>query len=333
MRTRTITTLDDFVGVPEEELHNCLAAFARAIREAKAARTLLARGGDDAPSLVTFVWKPRPPSDIPSGGRAEPETPIAELDFNYETRAALLEARILCLEDFSELSRSDFWKMPGVGRGTIARVQDWLLQIALDFKAEQDPRRAAVERAGALRRLPAESRHSVNDDANIAELGLRTRTLTRVLKRGLANIGALRDMTLRDYVVHFGTSEAREIIDALDSAGLPLRCTPTLLDLWRAGLRGKNELPVPSDAGTPIDELQPWIGVAALRLKENGFRTLGAVSKQLKEGKSIRFRGIGPHTEREVVDFFRGLSQDVDNITFPFGPGADAKKGRGRANS
>ncbi|HEV2595031.1 MAG TPA: hypothetical protein VGU01_07520, partial [Sphingomicrobium sp.] len=222
-------------------------------------------------------------------------------------------------------SRTDFWKMPGVGRVTIARVQDWLLQIGLDFKAEQDPRRAAIERAGALRRLPAESRHAVNDDANIAELGLRTRTLTRVLKRGLASIGGLRDMTLRDYVVHFGTSEAREIIGALDRARLPLRCAPTPLDLWRAGLRGKSELPVPSDAGTPIDELQPWIGAAALRLKESGFPTLGAVSKQLTEGKSIRFRGIGAHTEREVVDFFRRISPDSDSVAVPVTPETGAK--------
>lgn len=312
MKSRTIKTLDDFVAVPEEELHACLLGFARAIREAKAAGAVIARdgGGPTGPLLPMFAWSPRASARSSAGvPNVEPETPIADLGFNYLTRAALLDERVLCLEDFSELSLSDFQKMPGVGRAAVARVLDCLSRIGLGFKAEENPTRAAIERSAALRGQPIDDRRStVDDNAHIAELGLRTRTLTRALGKGFSTIGALRNLTPREYAVKFGSSEAREIIDALNRADLPLRCAPSPLDLWREGLLSTTDLTRPSDDATPIEHLQPWIGGAARRLKESGIDTIGAVRQRIREGAGLRVRGVGEQTQREVIEFFRSLA-------------------------
>lgn len=211
----TIRTLRDFLDIPQEQLATCLRAFRSAIESHKLS-------GAPAPGAAavfdTFVWTPPATPRLRAAAAQSPDVTLAELGVRPLARVRLRSIHIYTLGDCAEATAEELLRLPDVGSHTVARIQEHLASVGLAFKrsaGEPAPAAVAPEPAtGAAR--------SLRDESPIADLGIKRRTITRLLRRDVDTVGKLRRQSMRRLWSILGMESIRDVVAALRHAGLDL---------------------------------------------------------------------------------------------------------------
>jgi hypothetical protein len=303
-RVHRISQLADFLEIPDDELAGCLRAFKAWIREQKDLRANASRGGGvtRVTSAAEFVWKPVERAPV-SQAALSPQTDIRELGLRPAALYRFLELNIFALEDFSAISEADLY-LPKVGAATITSIREKLLAVGLDFLPPANAVRRALQRSKVIR-SGAAATPILDDSCGVAELGLKTYALKRLLSKGVESIGQLRAMTAWDFFVIFGNQGCKEVYGSLRRNGLDLASTPSTLELWRHGLLDSKEIQRPGEIESVL-ALQPWLGQLPHQFKRAGIDTVGALRAAAEKGQPVR--GVGEYSWRRVRDFFGGRS-------------------------
>jgi hypothetical protein len=305
-RITAIRTLDDFLNVPEAELVNCLRTFRDWIEQRKALRSEAVRMGLSPASVLIgdFTWKSRP--DASAGRPAKPysaETDVRELGLRPSAMHRFRELNLYALEDFTQVSADQLVGVPDVGRATVAQLQEYLHAIGLDFKPTASPYRAASTQAKVARSLTAEQRRAiVNDNSSIGALALESFTINRCLEKGFDTVSKLRQLNLWDLRRDFGQKSICDIVEALDSVGLPLLSNPSQLEKWRFGALRRESLKRPDDEAD-VKELQPWLGNLPDHFAKAGIDTVGRL-RAVAQGGGTSVRGLGRYSWERVFAYF-----------------------------
>ncbi|WP_342616565.1 hypothetical protein [Rhodoferax sp. GW822-FHT02A01] len=299
-----ISTIQDFLSVPSEDLGACLKAFQAHIEKVKLEMTDARHlGASQVTAMRCFTWQRR--STDRSTERpvvVTGSTALRDLGVKPAAVFRLRELNIYCLEDCSEVSQDELMATPDIGHKTVLSIRESLNAIGMDFKEHPNPRRAANNRARLLRNVPLSERgKSINATSEIAQLGLTTSTFSRFSRSNINTVGQLLDLRVSDLSSMFGSSGLREITQTLDALGLTLKANPSMLEQWRYGLRTKEDMPLPSDRA-PITELRPWIGSSADAYKRHGLDTVEDL-KHFFTDRNERVRGVGAYTLRRTIDF------------------------------
>lgn len=317
-----IRTLKDFVAVPADELYACLRAFRASIERIKAASTIAVSNGvsTDCIQFDEFIWESRC-SKKDSTVAVHKTTPVEELPLRPSTKRQLQAKNIYCLEDLSEISVHELWRMPDVGRTTIEDLREILYGIGMTFKPNPNPMGALYEQSKVARKIKIEQRaQSLTDASHISDLGLAQATLWRAMKHGHETVGSLRGLSVQEYAIKFGRSQAKEIINLLKMLGRPIHGMPTPLDLWRHGLLKKNEISEKYGEDSPIANLAPWIGWnVTAALERHGAATIGDAVSLVRAGNLTKVKGIGASSAQKIATVLkqRGFLQgDQTGLSF-----------------
>lgn len=182
-----------------------------------------------------------------------------------------------------------------------------LASIGLDFLPDPDKDERYREQSRAVLALPSDARalalRNLQDSAPVSSLGLRSATLDRALGHGHESVGQLRRLSLAMLCELYGRREAREIYDALMLADRPFSASAPAIGLWRHGLIETEDLPVPTAATTPIEELRPWLGESVNALGRCGIHTLGALRAAASRRSQPAFKEIGRLSIERVSSF------------------------------
>ncbi|MFK4706024.1 DNA-directed RNA polymerase alpha subunit [Roseateles asaccharophilus] len=308
---KVIRTVADLAALSDVELQQCLLGLCAAIQARRRAHAnAVAAGGLPADAQLDFdeyVWKPAEKRRNDWDQDFERTTAIADLPIRRRAVHQLIELRILAVEDLSAISERELLAVKDMASTTVTRLRELLHSLGLDFAEHPDPATAEYARNAALRRLPEEqlraSRAGLTDDAPVSRLGLRNSTLERTKRAGLQTLGELREASLRDLTVRLGRQELREVVVALQETGAGLRCNPTPLELWRAGVLELGDLEQPADESASVLDLQPWVGAVAESLHAAGIRTLGELRSAAAAGQLRTLRGVGAHSEDRLLQF------------------------------
>lgn len=302
MPPRLIRSLDDFLQVPESELPNCLAALHRAIEAHKKLRDCAQQRGVAAP-FTEFEWRPKEPRQ-PVAREITATAAVQDLGLKAAAVFHFREMNLYALEDFSEVTALDLRRVPDVGDSTVAQIRELLAIVGLRFREPTDPYYARLQRGKLARVMPApERKKNICDAADIADLGLKSRTLARCVDKGILTVGHLRVMTLRDLYVAFGRQSIVDLLECLDSVGLELESRPTQTEKWRWHAIPREALKRPQE-DAPTEDLQPWIGAGVAQdLTRAGLRTVGDVA-QLATAGGLRMRGVGQGAWDKIFDYF-----------------------------
>ena len=302
-----IESLADLARVPTSQLSRCLKALGQDLSRKRAQHLdgVSARLLPDKPfTYPGFTWNPplSPRHAEPIG--LKPETPIRHLPVRPSARIRLEDLNVYCLEDLSAISEGEVARERDIGQTTVDKLRGWLHQIGLAFLPHPNPVRQRHFRSRVLRSLPpealAEARDGLPDDAELAQLGLRSRTLSRATLKGYDFVGQLRNLRPRDLAIEFGKMEARELFQALKATGVSLKSDPSSLELWRCGLVDRENIERPTAAATPIQELEPWLGAAVNNLHDHGARTLGEAQTLARADSLAQVHGIGASRARHL---------------------------------
>lgn len=313
----------DLAALSDVELQHCLVGLRAAIQARRHAHADAIAAGSIAPDAPldfhAFVWKPVEKRRVDWDQRVERTTSIADLPIRRRAVHQLQQLRVLALEDLSAISELELLTLKDLGRTTVTRLRDLLKSVGLDFGDHPDPSVADYMRNQALRALTSEQRTAARaglaDEAPLSRLGLRGSTLERAKMAGWQVVGQLRAASLRDLNVRFGRKEAREVYLALQETGAGLRCNPTSLELWRAGILERSSLVKPDDDGIDVMELQPWLGTVVERVRETGIRSLGQLRAAAAAGALRKLRGVGAHSEEQILEFLGLGTRGKENIT------------------
>lgn len=325
---RTIRAVSDLAALSDVELQHCLLGLRAAIQARRRAHAEAIASGSlpaDTPlGFDEYVWKPAEKRREDWAQQVERTTPIAELPIRRRAVHQLLHLRILALEDLSAISERELMTVKDMGGTTATRLRELLQAVGLGFAEHPDPETADYARNRALRLLPTEQRAAaragLTDDAPLSRLGLRAATLERAKRAGWQVVGQLRAASLRDLNVRFGRKEVREVYLALQETGAGLRCNPSPLELWRAGILELADLVKPDEDSVDVMELRPWVGAVVERLRAAGVRTLGELRAAAAAGPLREIRGVGAHSEERLLDFLG--APVVRESTLPFTPAA-----------
>jgi DNA-directed RNA polymerase alpha subunit len=302
-----IRTLDDFLNVPEAELVACLRTFRGWIEQRKALRSEAVRMGLSTASVQFegFTWKPRPDASTTRPAKPyPPETDVRELGLRPSAMHRFRELNLYALEDFTQVSADQLVGVPDVGPATVTQLQEYLRAIGLDFKPTASPYRAANTQAKIARSLtPEQRRANVNDNSSIAALGLESFTINRCLEKGLDTVSKLRQLNLWDLRRAFGQKSICDIVESLDSVGLPLLSNPSQLEKWRFGAIRSELLNQPDD-DADVKELQPWLGSLPDHLAKAGINTVGRLRAVAQAGGTT-VRGLGRSSWERVFAHFK----------------------------
>lgn len=300
----------DFLDVPDHELAACLNAFRLFVLRTKADRRAAEMEGlpHSSMPMESFCWNPR---GQPENQNAPPEgtTPLEELPLRHSARQALRAMNVFCLEDLSEVSEREFHALRDVGALTVEKIRGLLASVGLTFKPSADPEARLREKNRVARKIAPSTRlASITDDSNVAELGLSASTFNRACRRKHLTVGNLRTLTVRDLAFDYGNTQVREILDTLKRAGLALHQAPTQTELWHYGLISADQLVLPTDPMTPLQDYSPWIGNALVRrLQKRGVGTIPQLAGILNSGAAKTIPGIGARTQKKLLSFLARL--------------------------
>lgn len=302
MPPHVIRSLDDFLQVPEAQLPNCLAALHRAIEAQKKLRESAQVRGL-ATRFTEFEWRPKEPRK-PVALKVTATTAVQDLGLKPAAVFHFREMNLYALEDFAEVTAIDLRRVPDVGDSTVAQVRELLAVVGLRFREPTDPYYARLQRAKLARGMSAlERKKDISDAADIADLGLKSTTLTRCIGKGIMTVGQLRTTTLRDLCIAFGRQSVIDLLECLDGVGLELESRPTQTEKWRWHAIRREALKRPQERA-PIEDLQPWIGAGVAQdLTRAGLTTVGALA-QLARAGGLRVRGVGQGAWDKIFDYF-----------------------------
>lgn len=181
MPPHVIRSLDDFLQVPEAQLPNCLAALHRAIEAQKKLRESAQVRGL-ATRFTEFEWRPKEPRK-PVALQVTATTAVQDLGLKPTAVFHFREMNLYALEDFAEVTAMDLRRVPDVGDSTVAQIRELLAVVGLRFREPTDPYYARLQRAKLARGMTALERNkNISDAADIADLGLKSTTLTRCIE-------------------------------------------------------------------------------------------------------------------------------------------------------
>lgn len=330
---QSFTTIAELARVPEDKLLGCLHALRGAIVQAKRQHAAGVREGlirpDAELAFETFTWRPKgATAALPSAFTGE--TPIDELPIRYRARQFLRERHIFCLEDLSQMTEAELIRGDNIGAKTVGRLRELLQRIGQDFLPNNDPEDKPFLESRLVREMDderlAERLQGLSDDAPVSALGLRPTTLKRALRRGYTTLGRLRQATPRDFAIHFGKAEGREIYARMKGTGLAFQVAPADTVLWRHGLVELKDLVAPRAPETPIADLRPWLGMAYPAIANHPVRTLGELRAIANAGGLTGISGVADAMAERLRAFLRSLAAGIEPV--PVG----ARPARGASN-
>jgi hypothetical protein len=304
MPARVIRSLNDFLGVPEAELKNCLAAFRRAIQVHKAMQGAGSEAGAAAAGLpfLEFVWRPKE-NNRPAPSTVTPTSPVDALGLKPAAVRKFREMNLYALEDFAQATERELRTVPDVGPSTVTQIREMLQEVGLTFRPPAHPWARAEHQAKVARALgPSERARHISDDSGVGALGLKGATLTRCMEKGIITVGQLRRMTLRDLFIPFGTQSLIDLMNCLDAVSMPLQSHPGQLERWRYKAIAREALTQPADTDN-VRELEPWLGSLPRAFERAGVHTVGEL-RRIADGGGHEIRGVGQASWDRVFDYF-----------------------------
>ncbi|MDM0031853.1 hypothetical protein QTI33_06805 [Variovorax sp. J22P271] len=268
MQHFTIRSVEDLSQLSGDELSACLRGLRRFILATRRKHATALRDGLIAagtrPDFSSFNWFPKRALQLDCLSRLGLDMPIDEIAIGAQARQALRERGIYWLEDLCAASERELQQEKAIDAPTLSALRDALASIGLGFRPDADTQGPQADQCRVVLALHREARRralrGLEDDAHAAALGLRPKTLERVLDQGCETLGQLRRLSLDQLRQDFGRRECREIYMVLAATQRPFASAASEVELWRCGLLDAKELSQPTDDRTPTAEFQPWLG-------------------------------------------------------------------------
>lgn len=222
----------------------------------------------------------RPKQTTSPAARRTALTPIDELGLRPGIVSKLKSQNVETLADVAALSKTDVFKMRGVGRHMIEQLKSALDEAGLSFAPPADPvaklywtnqrAREAVGKAGA----------TIDDEAALHALGLSGEALKRATRKGIATVGELMRYSP---VTLYQVMSKRAVLDTMERLALfgrGLQPEPPAR-LYAYGLLDRSEYLATIDARTPLAEIRHLLEVRAYtRLVAAKFERAGDVLRR-----------------------------------------------------